>query len=83
MAIEAKLTCRDFIEFLSDYIDGDLSQQQKSKLDEHLDNCPHCKSYLDSYNKTIQLASSAARTNQIPDEVPDELIEAILAARKV
>ena len=76
------LTCQDFIGFLSDYIDGDLSEQQKCMFDEHLGDCQECRHYLDSYNKTMMLASSIATKKSLPEDVPAGLVEAIIATRR-
>lgn len=73
------ITCRELIEFLLEYRNGELTPQQRAVFDEHLAVCPPCVAYLDTYEKTIEMTKAAY---SCPDhgEVPEELVQAILAA---
>jgi anti-sigma factor RsiW len=77
------VTCRDFVDFLSEYFSGELAAAECAEFDAHLAECPTCVVYLDSYRKTIQLIRMARDhpEERVPDEVPEELVKAILAAR--
>lgn len=77
------MTCQELIEFLLDYLEGDLSAAERRRFDEHLAICPQCVAYLDSYRQTVALGRDACRDPQDdPSELPEELVEAILAARR-
>lgn len=75
------ITCRELIEFLLEYRSGELSPQQRAVFDEHLAVCPPCVAYLNTYEKTVEMTKAAYVS---PDgcEVPEELIQAIIAARQ-
>jgi anti-sigma factor RsiW len=77
------VTCRDFADFLSEYVAGELGVAERAEFEAHLAECPACVAYLDSYQKTIQLGKTAYDhpEDQVPDEVPEQLVRAILAAR--
>ncbi len=77
------LTCREFIEFLLAWREGELPEEERRVFDQHLARCPYCADYLRSYEATIQLGRGAfcEPDEPVPDEVPDELVSAILAAR--
>jgi anti-sigma factor RsiW len=78
------MNCREFTEFLHEYLVGNLPAEQRTEFDKHLAECPWCVAYLDSYRKTIQLAHAAfsAPEDALPaGEAPEELIQAILRAR--
>lgn len=76
------MSCRELIEFLDRYVDGELPPPTAVKFEEHLEVCPACVEYLHSYRETIRLARSAWSGDEIAIEnVPSELIEAILAVR--
>lgn len=78
----AGLTCRELIEFLLDYEDGVLPEATRRVFEAHVEACPPCRDYLDSYRATIELASDAcAAGDAVPEEVPEELVRAVLAAR--
>ncbi len=82
--IEDDLTCREFIAFIIDYLDGELDTDQSSRFEAHLDECPDCVHYLESYRATSLLASHAMRqlSLPVPDDVPEDLVRAVLAARR-
>ena len=78
------MNCREFTEFLHEYLFGDLPAAERAEFDKHLAECPWCVRYLDSYRKTIHLtqALGVAETAAPPADAPEELIEAILSARR-
>jgi anti-sigma factor RsiW len=78
------MNCREFTEFLHEYLFGNLPAEQRVEFDKHLAECPWCVAYLDSYQKTIQLEQAAYAVNEgapLPTAVPEELVQAILNAR--
>jgi len=78
------MNCREFTEFLHEYLSDSLSAEERCRFEEHLAECPWCVAYLDSYRKTIQLermAIGAPEDVPPPIEAPEELIQAILRAR--
>jgi anti-sigma factor RsiW len=77
------MTCRELIDFLGDYLDGQLPAEQRGAFELHLGQCPHCATYLDSYRKTIALAGEAFEEDA-PAELaaPDEIVRAVIEARK-
>ena len=78
------MNCREFTEFLHEYLFGDLPADERAEFDKHLGECPWCVAYLDSYQKTIRLEKAAfapAEDAPPPADAPEELIQAILHAR--
>jgi anti-sigma factor RsiW len=79
------MNCREFTEFLHEYLSGNLAEAERVEFDKHLAECPWCVAYLDSYKKTIELekaAFTASADAPPPAEAPEELVKAILQARK-
>jgi anti-sigma factor RsiW len=78
------MNCREFTEFLDEYLFGNLPAEELAEFEKHLAECPWCVAYLDSYKKTILLErASATQTPDAPPpaDAPEELIQAILRAR--
>jgi anti-sigma factor RsiW len=77
------MTCREFLDFLMDYLEGDLPGVQRRTFESHMEACPPCVTYLDTYRETVRLGREllCPADDGIPDEVPADLVEAILAAR--
>ena len=78
------MTCREFVEFLMDYLDGLLSEPERRSFDEHLGECPDCVAYLETYQTAIRLGREAytAGDASIPPDVPEDLVRAVLASRR-
>lgn len=79
-----KVTCREFIEFLMDYLDGRLPEERRRIFDQHLSLCASCVNYLRSYQETVRMGRAVLTQSDeaVPGSVPEGLVEAILAARK-
>jgi len=85
MPERAELTCRDFIEVIMAWLDDELDPATRAEFDEHLAECVDCANYLRAYRLTVSLGKSACATGdpnaRVPDDVPEELVQAVLAAR--
>lgn len=77
-----ELTCRQVIEFVQAYLDGELASRERTIFDMHLTICPDCVNYLKSYQSTQSLSKQMADAAPEVKSVPNELVQAILAARK-
>lgn len=77
-----ELTCRQVIEFVQAYLDGELALRERAIFDMHLKICPDCVNYLKSYQSTQALSKRMADAEPEVKSVPNELVQAILAARK-
>jgi anti-sigma factor RsiW len=75
------VTCRECAEFLADYLSGELAAEVAATFERHLTRCPNCVSYLEQYRATIE-AGKVACADEPPDDFPEELVRAILAARR-
>jgi anti-sigma factor RsiW len=78
------ITCRELIDFIMDYLNDALPAHQRDAFDRHLAVCPSCVAYLRTYEQTVGLSKSAhaaAPDEPVPASVPEELVQAILAAR--
>ena len=69
------MTCRELVELLLDFLDGELPEERRRVLEAHLSLCQPCLNYLETYKVTIQL------TRRLPDTPPPpELLERLKAA---
>ena len=83
MSARPYITCRELIDFLADYFDGALGDEQASDFQRHLARCVSCRAYLATYEKTIRVEKGALRYDDTANEdAPEDLIRAILASRE-
>ncbi len=78
------ITCRELIEFLHLYLDGELPPDRAVEFERHLSVCDSCVHYLSTYKQTISLGKAACADldSAVGTEVPEELVSAILSARR-
>ena len=81
MSMNQKITCREFITFLDDYFDGSLPSDRHTVFKQHLTRCAACVDYLESYQTTVQLVKKMDQDDNAPEDVPSDLVKAILATR--
>lgn len=77
-----ELTCRQIIDFVQAYVDGELPPREQTIFELHLTICPDCVNYLQSYQATQALSKLTGEDEPTESPIPVELIQAILAARK-
>lgn len=77
------ITCVEFEEFILNYLDGSLPAAQKRKFDRHIRFCRECHDYLAAYQRTIEIEKAvfAKEEASVPADVPEDLVNAILAVR--
>ena len=77
------MTCREFADFMMDYIAGELPAESRALFERHLSRCPKCPHYFEQYKATLAAGKSAFNSpdEEIPEDVPEDLIQAILAAK--
>lgn len=70
------ITCRQLIDFIADYVSGDLDDLSRHELERHLGRCRSCQAYLDSYRTTTELLGEL---DEPATDVPEELVSDIMA----
>jgi anti-sigma factor RsiW len=78
------VTCRELADFIMDYLTGELPRTTREPFERHLADCPNCEEYLRQYRQTIEAGKRAfsCETDALPMDIPDDLVQAILDARK-
>jgi anti-sigma factor RsiW len=78
------MKCRELAEFLMDYVSGELPEESRVHFEFHLSKCRNCHEYLVQYEVTIKAGKIACGelSDELPDNMPDDLVKAVLAARK-
>lgn len=49
------LTCKQFLEELTDYLDESLDAEVREKLEKHIAECPNCWVICDTTRKTVEI----------------------------
>jgi anti-sigma factor RsiW len=77
------MTCRELTDFILDYVAGELPAALREAFERHLAVCPNCVTYLATYRLTVRAGKEAlGREDAGASDLPDALVQAILAARR-
>lgn len=78
-----KMNCKEFSEFILAYLDGELTDAQTETFERHLSLCPNCDHYIETYKLSVECTKTLRDAPPSPPEdVPEELIQAILKSRR-
>ena len=77
------MTCRQFADFMMEYLNGELGAAETAAFERHLARCPKCPEYFRQYKATVEAGRAAfpEPDANVPADVPEDLIQAILASR--
>lgn len=70
------LTCKDFLNELSEYLDDTLDPDVKATLHRHVSECPNCWVVLDTTQRTIRVYKGMEPQN-IPTDIHTRLMTAL------
>ena len=78
------ISCKEFEEFILGYLEDRLPAGQRRVFELHLKICPECRDYLAAYRRSIEIGKVVFQepSAPVPDDVPEDLVEAILQARR-
>jgi anti-sigma factor RsiW len=75
------IVCQEWVEMVTDYLEGALPPRLQKAVAEHLAACPHCREYLEQMRRTIAL-SHELQVEEVPAEVVDALARAFADYRR-
>jgi anti-sigma factor RsiW len=78
------LACIELANMILDYVDGDLNEDQRRGIEQHLEVCEGCRAALDQFQTVIRLAGrlTAADVARIDALDRDRLMVTLRAARR-
>ncbi len=57
------MRCKDVVELLCDYLEGDLTDDLKKELEEHFNLCKPCIKFLRTYSTTSKICKQVVEEN--------------------
>ncbi len=70
------LTCKEFLQELSDYLDENVDAEVKAKLEQHSALCPNCWVVCDTTKRTIRIYKGMEAVS-MPADVESRLMAAL------
>jgi len=78
------LRCIEFVGLVTAYLDGEVNQGQRRRIDEHLEGCQGCQAALAQFRTVIGLAGrlTAANVADVDPLIRDRLTATLRAPRR-
>lgn len=70
-----EMACNELVEVVTEYLEGTLAEEDRHRLEAHLEECPYCIDYVEQFRETIS-ATEALTLDSITPECRAELLEA-------
>jgi len=61
-------TCREVVELITDYLEGRLPLEARTRLEQHLVFCDWCRVYLEQIRQTIRVAGAVTEESLSPEK---------------
>lgn len=69
--------CRKLLGSLSEYVDGELSDELCEVLEHHMEDCEDCRIVVDTLRKTVYLYHKQAEAEEIPSDIRQRLFKSL------
>jgi anti-sigma factor (TIGR02949 family) len=69
--------CRKLLSSLSEYVDGELSEELCQVLENHMEDCEDCRIVVDTLRKTVYLYNKTSQTENIPSDIRQRLFKSL------
>jgi anti-sigma factor RsiW len=69
------MTCREFVELVTDYLEGRLSNADRQRFESHVEICSGCQAYIEQMKATLG-ALGRIPEESLPAEAREELLHA-------
>ena len=69
----AQHNCRKMLGDLSEFVDGELSEEMCAEIERHLATCENCRVVVDTLKKTVSLVQSEPAEPDLPQGVRERL----------
>ena len=83
--MHSMITCLEFENFIQNYLDDTLPRTQRKLFVWHMRICKECRDYLAAYSRASELgqATLGNADEPVPQDVPEDLLQAIIDASKL
>lgn len=78
------LRCIELVDNVTEYLDGEVNEGQRRRMERHLEECDGCRAALDQFQTVIRLAGrlTAADVESIDALVRDRLMATLRVMRR-
>jgi anti-sigma factor RsiW len=78
------MRCIEFVELITDYLQGEVGDEQRSRMEHHLEGCAGCRAAVEQIKTVIRLTGrlTAADVASIDPLIRDRLLSTLRIPRR-
>jgi anti-sigma factor RsiW len=76
-----EIACREFVELVTEHLEGNLPEEVARAVAEHLELCEPCRIYLEQFRSTTGALRALPRPT-LPDPARERLLEVFTALHR-
>jgi anti-sigma factor RsiW len=61
------LACQELVELVTEYLENELSPEQRTRFEAHLEACRHCREYLAQMRQTVDALGQVSLDSLSPE----------------
>ena len=61
--MDLEMTCKELVELVTEYLEGTLAEDLRTRMEQHLAGCDGCTNYLEQMRQTIRLTGKVREEN--------------------
>jgi len=69
------VNCKEILNILSDYVDGELAEEQCCRIREHLKDCSACREFAETFRRSLEIAHDLDEKH-VPEDVCERVLQA-------
>ena len=79
-----EMRCVEFVELISDYLQGNVSDEQRVRIEHHLEGCAGCRAALEQIKTVIRVTGRLTATDvaSIDPLIRDRLLSTLRIPRR-
>jgi anti-sigma factor RsiW len=62
-----EMPCREFVELVTEYLEGGLSARDRARFEVHIAECEYCETYLEQIRQTIRVLGRLPEESLSPE----------------
>jgi anti-sigma factor RsiW len=70
-----EMSCRELVELVTDYLEGNMSAGDRGRFEAHLEICPFCATYLEQMRQTVAVVGEL-KEESIDPQAREQLLAA-------
>ena len=79
-----EMRCVEFVELITDYLEGNVSEEQRNRMEHHLEGCAGCRAAVEQIRTVIRLTGrlTAADVARVDPLIRDRLVSTLRIPRR-